>query len=93
MGSSFSLVRMGFVGSNSFLSRLGYVGGRVGDVFVFFVFFLLEIISVIFDFDRSLFNLDERYFLWIKVYIVFWFILKFIWFFLVELFKNLFDVK
>lgn len=91
VGSSSSLVRMGFAGSNSSLSRPGHVGGRVGDASVSPVSPLSETTSVISDSDRPLFNLDERYSLWTKVYIVFWLILKSIW--LLELLKNLFDVK
>lgn len=93
VGSSSSLVRMGFAGSNSSLSRPGHVGGRVDDASVSPVSPLSETTSVISDSDRPLFNLDERYSLWTKVYIVFWLILKSIWLLLVELLKNLFDVK
>lgn len=93
VGSSSSLVRMGFAGSNSSLSRPGHVGGRVGDASVSPVSPLSETTSVISDSDRPLFNLDERYSLWTKVYIVFWLILKSILLLLVELLKNLFDVK
>lgn len=92
VGSSSSLVRMGFAGSNSSLSRPGHVGGRVGDASVSPVSPLSETTSVISDSDRPLFNLDERYSLWTKVYIVFWLILINL-ILLVELLKNLFDVK
>lgn len=61
VGSSSSLVRMGFAGSNSSLSRPGHVGGRVGDTPVSPVSPLSETTSVISDSDRPLFNLDERY--------------------------------
>lgn len=59
VGSSSSLVRMGFAGSNSSLSRPGHVGGRVGDTPVSPVSPLSETTSVISDSDRPLFNLDE----------------------------------
>lgn len=59
VGSSSSLVRMGFAGSNSSLSRPGHVGGRVGDASVSPVSPLSETTSVISDSDRPLFNLDE----------------------------------
>lgn len=59
VGSSSSLVRMGFAGSNSSLSRPGHMGGRVGDTPVSPVSPLSETTSVISDSDRPLFNLDE----------------------------------
>lgn len=59
VGSSSSLVRMGFAGSNSSLSRPGHVGGRVGETSVSPVSPLSETTSVISDSDRPLFNLDE----------------------------------
>lgn len=59
VGSSSSLVRMGFAGSNSSLSRPGHVGGRVGDTPVSPVSPLSETTSVVSDSDRPLFNLDE----------------------------------
>lgn len=59
VGSSSSLVRMGFAGSNSSLSRPGHVGGRVGDASVSPVSPLSETTSLISDSDRPLFNLDE----------------------------------